>query len=286
MLVNLLGGDEVAPVYLLRLWAHCQNRKTSTFDGLPQEALKALCRFPGHANKLESALVASGFVRRDGQALIVAGFDEYNAGLLASRRNGQNGGRKRNPDSRRSRAGEYDDSETQPKPTGYPQETEGMPNGNPQATQPKPIREEERRLDKTEDAAASSARPRGAAAASARQAEMLCDEAPKPEKSRPALEAAMETLRRHNGSFSFEEILAATKAITAVIQGWPENERIAYAPSAAKFFNDDQWRRPANQWVSRRDARKTVNRPAQIDIGGRKPELFVFGKTGKDGHDE
>ncbi len=93
MLVGLLDNDEAAPVYVLRLWSHCQNRRQSTFDCLPAEALKALCRFPGHSNKLEASLVASGFVRRDGEALVVCGWERYNASLLASWANGARGGR-------------------------------------------------------------------------------------------------------------------------------------------------------------------------------------------------
>ena len=58
MLVGLLDGDEVAPVYVLRLWAHCQNRRKASFENLPTEAIKALCRYNGDATRfdlLESA---------------------------------------------------------------------------------------------------------------------------------------------------------------------------------------------------------------------------------------
>lgn len=126
MLVDLLDGDEAAPVYLLRLWAHCQNRKTASFENLPAAALKALCRFPGHANKFESSLAASGFVRREGQTLTACGWEEYNAALLANWQNGKKGGRP-------------------PKPKPNPSETHGIPMDNPQATHGEPIREEESR---------------------------------------------------------------------------------------------------------------------------------------------
>jgi hypothetical protein len=137
MLVDALG-DEAAPVYLLRLWAHCQNRKTSTFESLPSAALKALCRFPGHANKLESSLAASGFVRRDDQALTVVGWDDYNASLIANWENGKRGGR---PPGKTAK----------PKKTKPPQQTEetdGFPMDNPSATHGEPIREEESREEK------------------------------------------------------------------------------------------------------------------------------------------
>lgn len=92
MLVGNLQ-DEAAPIYVLRLWAHCQNRRQSTFDSLSVEALKALCRFTGDAHKLEAALTASGFVSRNGTALTICNWDEYNSSLIAAWSNGQRGGR-------------------------------------------------------------------------------------------------------------------------------------------------------------------------------------------------
>ena len=123
MLVDALDGDEAAPVYLLRLWAHCQNRRTAAFENLPQAALKALCRFPGHPNKLESSLAASGFVRREDQILIVVGWEEYNASLIANWSNGRKGGR--------------------------PKITHGLSTGNPSKTHGEPIRVDKIREDKT-----------------------------------------------------------------------------------------------------------------------------------------
>jgi hypothetical protein len=125
MLVDSLDGDEAAPVYLLRLWAHCQNRRTCVFENLPQAALKALCRFPGHANKFESSLAASGFVRREDQSLIVIGWEEYNASLIANWTNGKLGGRPKK----------------EPKPNPPP--TNRKPMGNPSASHGEPIREDE-----------------------------------------------------------------------------------------------------------------------------------------------
>ena len=110
MLVGLLEGDEVAPVYVLRLWAHCQNRRQDTFDNLTPEALKALCRFPGNANKLDSSLVTSGFIRRNEKTIKVLNWADYNASLLAAWKNGTKGGRPTKPLGSKSK--------TQDKPTG------------------------------------------------------------------------------------------------------------------------------------------------------------------------
>lgn len=129
MLVDALGGDEAAPVYLLRLWGHCQNRKTASFDSLPSAALKALCRFPGHANKLESSLASSGFIRRDDQVLTVIGWENYNASLIANWTNGKAGGRPRG------------------KKAGTP-DAPKKPMGSPSVTHGEPIRVDERRRER------------------------------------------------------------------------------------------------------------------------------------------
>lgn len=71
MLVDLLGGDELAPIYLIRLWGHCQNRKKCEFDSLPPAAVKAICRFPGAPEALNDALIECGFIERDDKRLIV-----------------------------------------------------------------------------------------------------------------------------------------------------------------------------------------------------------------------
>ena len=99
LLIDSLGNDPCGPLYVLRLWTHCQNRRQSTFDNLSPEALKALCHFPGPANKLESSLVASGFIRRDESLLIVLGWDQYNAKLIANWENGARGGRPKKPNA-------------------------------------------------------------------------------------------------------------------------------------------------------------------------------------------
>jgi hypothetical protein len=118
MLVGNLN-DEAAPIYVLRLWAHCQNRRQSHFDALSTEALKALCRFPGPANKLESSLTASGFVRRDDDGLIVCNWDEYNSSLIASWNNGRLGGRPKKTQAKSTQ-------EPTRKPTGNPRDTSGV----------------------------------------------------------------------------------------------------------------------------------------------------------------
>ncbi len=63
-------GDTMAPMYILRLWAHCQERKSDTFT-MPTRGLKAQCKFPGDAQVFEAALIDAGFVERDGDTVKV-----------------------------------------------------------------------------------------------------------------------------------------------------------------------------------------------------------------------
>ena len=130
MLVNELG--EVAPLYVIRLWGHCQNRKTAKFDTLTAEAIKAICRFAGDAQKLEAALIAAGFVERDGKSILVCNWDEYNSTLVAAWENGRKGGRKPK-------------NGTHGKPTGYPAVTSGLTQSEPR---PNPAGTDKRREEK------------------------------------------------------------------------------------------------------------------------------------------
>lgn len=115
LLVDLLGGDELAPVYLIRLWGHCQNQKKCEFDALPPAAIKAICRFSGDAAQIDAAMVEAGFLEREGKSAIISGWDEHNASLINSWVNGQKGGRPKKP------------KETGKEST----ETHGLPNTNP-----------------------------------------------------------------------------------------------------------------------------------------------------------
>lgn len=118
LLVDLLGGDECAPMYVLRLWGHCQMRRSTEFDIQPV-ALKAVCRARHDAAKLESALIEAGFAERTGTTLRVPKWAEHNPKLVANWRNGTNGGR---PAGRKT------------EPTGNPTGTQPEPNENPTGT--------------------------------------------------------------------------------------------------------------------------------------------------------
>ncbi len=142
MLIDLLK-DELAPIYLIRLWAYCQNRKTNTFSRTNPAMLKHICQASQDASHFEKCMIESGFVELIDDQLVAHDWDEVNASLIASWKNGKTGGRKRKQ------------SKTQQKPTGYPQdnptETHGLPSENPSAAQAEAIRLDKRREEKRRD---------------------------------------------------------------------------------------------------------------------------------------
>lgn len=76
MVVDALGGDEMAPTYIIRLWAHCQARKSDR-HAMPPAGLKAQCRAPHDAATFEQALSEAGFVQREGEELVVLGVNTW-----------------------------------------------------------------------------------------------------------------------------------------------------------------------------------------------------------------
>jgi hypothetical protein len=116
MVVDALDGDEMAPLCILRLWGHCQSRKSDRFE-MPTAGLKAQCRYKGDAAAFEQALVDAGFVSREGVFVVVLGWAEQNASLIAAWENGAKGGRP-----------------PKQKPTGNPAVTQGEPGANPDET--------------------------------------------------------------------------------------------------------------------------------------------------------
>lgn len=129
MLVDLLGGDELAPMYVIRIWGHCQTRRADQFD-VPAAGLKAICRAAHDADAFERAMVEAGFVERDGKTLRVPKWAEHNAKLIANWKNGQGGGRPKRTES---------------KPKKNPPKTQEEPTENPSVTHSEPIREDKSR---------------------------------------------------------------------------------------------------------------------------------------------
>jgi hypothetical protein len=138
MVVDALQ-DELAPICILRLWGHCQTRKSWRFE-MPARGLKAQCRFSGDAEAFERALIDAGFLKRDGDFLDVVGWEEKNKSLIAAWDNGTKGGRPPKKPSQNPRV-------TQEEPSGNPAVTQQEPSANPRETDKR--REEESREEVT-----------------------------------------------------------------------------------------------------------------------------------------
>jgi len=127
LLVDLLD-DESAPLYVIRLWAHCQNRKTHVIPNGNPNITKAICKASCHgAEKFHSAMIEAGFIAIKNGELVAHDWNSINSTLVRNWANGKLGGRPRKEN---------------------PTVTQPEPKDNPQVTQPKPRREEKSRVEK------------------------------------------------------------------------------------------------------------------------------------------
>lgn len=115
LLQSELSDDPNAPLYVLRLWGHCQEQKTHRFPGMSAGSLAAICCYKSSPEQLWLAMQSARFIVVKNQTLEVHQWDKYNAGLITSWKNGRKGGRPS-------------------KPTGYPRDTHGQPETNPLKT--------------------------------------------------------------------------------------------------------------------------------------------------------
>lgn len=95
VLTDLLAGDALAPVYVIRLWAHCQNKKAWAFPDMSALQFKAVCQGIV-AHKPEAfldAFVTAGYCARDGAGFAVPSWEQLNTQLIAAWTNGARGGR-------------------------------------------------------------------------------------------------------------------------------------------------------------------------------------------------
>lgn len=110
------------------------------------------------------------------------------------------------------------------------------------------------------------------------QAEFLCLTHPAGSRTQPALRAALGAIGRHG----YEKVLAGTEAYAAAVAGWTGLERKQFVKNPEKFFIEDIWNQPAENWQSRILTRQEANRkkalPA-LDLGGRKPSQILSLET-------
>lgn len=133
MLIGLTQ-DKAAPMMVIRLWGHCQQRRCWVFTDLSSNALKAITRGDGDAEKIMSALVECGFIKKKGSQLIVHEWDTVNASLVRNWKNGGKGGRPK-------------ESQNNPEET---QIDSGLTQTKPKTDLASSDREEKRREEKTQ----------------------------------------------------------------------------------------------------------------------------------------
>lgn len=132
VLTELLD-DPCAPIYVIRLWGHCQNRKTHRFERVNPALIKAICKAPQKADLFESSMIEAGFLKIEGNEIVAHEWDIINASLIANWTNGKKGGRPR--------------KKTHGLPIANPSKTHSEPVENPDVTDKR--RGEE--IDKIED---------------------------------------------------------------------------------------------------------------------------------------
>jgi hypothetical protein len=88
-----LTENKCAPQMLMRLWAHCQYRKTSQFFDLSDNALALICQYDGDPKKWRETLVQIGFLEDNGKCMVVHDWDKTNAKMVSCWYNGTKGGR-------------------------------------------------------------------------------------------------------------------------------------------------------------------------------------------------
>lgn len=98
------------------------------------------------------------------------------------------------------------------------------------------------------------------------QARQLCKEHPMRSLTRPALQAAMECLRKH----PFELVLTGTRAYADAVEKWTPAERLQFVKNPEAFFREDIWNQPAANWGSRIKARQSA---AVVDMEAAKRSL-------------
>lgn len=136
LVVDLLGGDEFAPLYILRIWAHCQARKKADGITISAAGLRALCRCAtAPAETLEAALIEAGFIERDGDEIRVIDWAARNSKLVNAWTHGAEGGKAKAANAAKRKAETVAESE----PNANQTATETLPNGYPTATQALPI---------------------------------------------------------------------------------------------------------------------------------------------------
>ena len=124
MLIGLTRMPD-APLMLLRLWGHCEERRDDVLENAP-EILAAICNWSENPDELRAHLLQCRFIEKHGRKLLVRGWRERNASLLARIENGKRGGRPKGKiTEEKAGAGK--------EPIGYAQDSGGITEAEPES---------------------------------------------------------------------------------------------------------------------------------------------------------
>jgi hypothetical protein len=82
-----------SPLWVLKLWAHCQRRKKWKFENLEPHAWRAICGAQIDGADVREYLITAGFVEQKGEMFIVHDWEVSNRYLISAWKNGNKGGR-------------------------------------------------------------------------------------------------------------------------------------------------------------------------------------------------
>ena len=85
-------NDPLAPIYVIRLWGHCQQRKAWIFKGMTCHTLSSICRWKGDPEQFIEAMKACGFIICKRSTVTVHDWEIQNKSLVTAWENGRFGG--------------------------------------------------------------------------------------------------------------------------------------------------------------------------------------------------
>lgn len=109
----------------------------------------------------------------------------------------------------------------------------------------------------------------------AQLAEALCLAHPRRSLTGPSLTAASRALTRH----PFDTLLSGVTAYAAAVSTWTDAEKQQFVTNAERFFEEDTWRQPAENWKSRKGINGSGKKHVMTDaealalIGGRQFDM-------------
>lgn len=131
-LIRLLGRPD-APLFVIRLWAFCHQRKKWEFAGITDDHLEAALCWDGQNGQLLDSMKASGFLDGNPLGYVAHGWADANHHLVNNWANGRHGNKGGRPKKRRVKKANAN-------PLGNPLPTQCQPDrldGNSNIQQPK-----------------------------------------------------------------------------------------------------------------------------------------------------